>query len=451
MAKPSPLGAFETRPYATLLSLAWPVFVALSLEPLAGAIDTAFLARRGAPQEAALGVAVMVMTSAFWVFNFLGVGTQSAVAHALGRDDEEDAGGRARQAIAVATLLGVGAGLLLLLSAPTLVGWMEATGETATEAVTYLRIRALGGPALLVMLACFGALRGSGDMRTPMFLAALASLLNIALDMLLIDGTGPIPALGVAGAAWATLLGHVAAATAAVFLVRRRFPAPTSGPKPPLHDLVKVGADMFMRTSALMAFLLLCTREATAAGDDVGAAHQMVRQVWMVLAFMLDSFASSAQTLVGGFMGRKDIHRARRVAKLAVTLCVALSTALALLFFFTDAFIARHLLAHEVPHALWANAYLLMLLGLPLNALAFATDGVHMGAGAFAYLRKGMLLSTLIALSWLFARPAPLEALTHIWVATSLWILVRSLWGLAGVWPGAAAAWRAPTHSEALA
>jgi MATE family multidrug resistance protein len=442
MAVTTPLTAFEQQPYGTLLALAWPVFIALSLEPMAGAIDTVFLARRGAPQEAALGVAVMVMTSAFWVFNFLGVGTQSAVAQALGRDDASDAGGRARQAITVALLLGTLAGLALFWSAPAVVGFMEATGETATEAVTYLRIRALGGPALLVMLATFGALRGSGDMRTPMFLAGLASALNIALDMLLIEGAGPLPELGVAGAAWATLLGHVVAAGAAVWTVRRRFPLATDRPPPPLRELVKVGTDMFLRSSALMAFLLLCTREATAAGDAAGAAHQMVRQVWILLAFMLDSFASSAQTLVGGFVGRKDLARARRVAKLAVTLCVALSAGLAVLFLVGKATIARHLLAREVAEELWTPAYGLMLVGLPLNAIAFATDGVHMGAGAFAYLRKGMLLSTLVALSWLLGRPVAMEPLTHIWVATTLWIVVRSLWGLVGVWPGAAQAWR---------
>ena len=113
--------------------------------------------------------------------------------------------------------------------------------------------------------------------------------------------------------------------------------------------------------------------------------------------------------------------------------------------------IAQHLLAREVAQELWTPAYWLMLVGLPLNALAFATDGIHMGAGAFAYLRKGMLLSTLLALGWLFGRPFAMAPLTHIWAATTLWIVVRSLWGLVGVWPGAAQAWRPSAPVEATA
>jgi MATE family multidrug resistance protein len=65
---------------------------------------------------------------------------------------------------------------------------------------------------------------------------------------------------------------------------------------------------MVVRTGALLFFLLVATRTALQAGVDSGAAHQAIRHVWMVMAYLLDAFAHSAQSLIGFFLGARDIH-----------------------------------------------------------------------------------------------------------------------------------------------
>ncbi len=76
---------FQRAPHATLVRLALPVLVSLAAEPVTGAVDTAFVARLGASSLAALGVGATVFSGVFWIFNFLGVGTQTEVAQRLGR------------------------------------------------------------------------------------------------------------------------------------------------------------------------------------------------------------------------------------------------------------------------------------------------------------------------------------------------------------------------------
>ena len=93
--------SFVRHPHRTLVRLTVPVLISLIAEPLTGLADTAFVARLGATPLAALGVGTVLLSSVFWVFNFLGIGTQTEVAHALGNPGDT----RARDANGLALAL----------------------------------------------------------------------------------------------------------------------------------------------------------------------------------------------------------------------------------------------------------------------------------------------------------------------------------------------------------
>ncbi|MGD9102820.1 MAG: MATE family efflux transporter, partial [Desulfobacterales bacterium] len=78
---------FVAFPHKTLLSMSLPVLLSLVAEPLTGLVDTAFVARLGAESLAALGAGTVALSSIFWVFNFLGIGTQTEVAQTYGREE----------------------------------------------------------------------------------------------------------------------------------------------------------------------------------------------------------------------------------------------------------------------------------------------------------------------------------------------------------------------------
>ncbi|MFQ5513791.1 MAG: MATE family efflux transporter [Myxococcota bacterium] len=423
------------RPHRSFLALSLPVLISLVAEPLTGLADTFFVARLGARPLAALGAAASLLASVFWIFNFLGVGTQTEVARAFGAREPE----RAAQSAHLALWLAFGLGTLLLVVAwpfsEAAAGWMGAREAVADRAATYLRIRLLGGPGTLIMIAAFGALRGLHDMRTPLRIALLSNGLNLLLDPLLIFGWGGLPGWGVAGAAWASTASQWLAAALGVRAVRSRLPS--AGP-PPWHRarrLLKVGRDLALRTALLLGFLLLGTRVATQAGAEIGAAHQVMRQVWLLAALLLDAYAHSAQSLVGYLLGARALTGARRVAALSCLWGVGTGLGLALAMHGSQTWVADRMVppaAREVFAAAWP----LLALAQPLAALAFVTDGVHWGSGDYRYLRNAMIIVTALGLGALLALdPADPGVLTAIWWVTGVWLGLRAGFGLLRIWP----------------
>ena len=176
-----------------------PLLFSLIAEPLTGLADTAFVARLDAAPLAGLGVGAAVLSSVFWVFNFLGIATQTQVARSHGAGDHARVGLANAQALVLSGLLGVLVALPAFAVLDPIVGWMGASGDLIAPAKDYMAIRLFGSPAVLITVAAFGTLRGLQDMRTPLWIAAGLNALNIVLDPILIFGLGPVPAFGVAG------------------------------------------------------------------------------------------------------------------------------------------------------------------------------------------------------------------------------------------------------------
>ncbi|HEY8514621.1 MAG TPA: MATE family efflux transporter [Candidatus Binatia bacterium] len=432
--------AFVRHPHRTMLALSFPVLLSLIAEPLTGLADTAFVARLGATPLAALGVATVLLSSIFWVFNFLGIGTQTAVARAHGGRQPRDAAEAIATALLTALVLGTTLAIVAWPFLDALVQFMGAGGELRADAIAYLRIRFLGAPAVLVTIVAFGALRGVQDMRTPLRIAVAVNVANVILDALLIFGAGPVPALGVAGAAWATTVSQVAGAVWAVLAARR-----VLGPLARVRlrgvlALLVVGRDLVLRTGLLLLFVLLATRAATLAGPDSGAAHQAIRQVWMLTALVLDAYAATAQTLVGYFLGARRTALARRVAAVGCRWGVATGVLLAVAMLASREQVAW-LLVPTAAQAAFASAWTVAALAQPLNALSFVTDGVHWGTGDFRWLRNAMLLATAsgaVALAMIDVHGA--RALLDVWLVTAAWIAIRAAFGIVRVWPGVGSA-----------
>lgn len=420
---------FVAKPNRTLLALSIPVFFSLIAEPLTGLVDTGFIARLGSAPLAALGVGTAALSSVFWVFNFLAIGTQTSVAHSLGRQDRQ----AAASISSLALLMSGSAGLLLIL-----VGWLVAPGVAAllgaqgavqAEAVAYMRLRLFGAPAVVATLTAFGALRGMQDMRTPLWIALAVNGLNILLDALL------IPGWGVSGAAVASATAQTMGAAAALLMVGRKLGWAAKLRLSEVRRLLQIGGDLFVRTGSLTLFLLLATRAATQAGVESGAAHQAIRQFWIFAALGLDALALTAQSLVGYFCGSGRTEEARRVAAFACGWGIALGVVLGIFMWFGRGWMAVLLVppgAQDIFILPWLTAALVQ----PLNALAFVTDGVHWGTGDFAYLRNAVLIATSAGglLLFMIDTSAPL-ALLWIWAATAVWILLRALFGVLRIWP----------------
>jgi MATE family multidrug resistance protein len=427
---------FVRRPHRTLLALSFPVLISLVAEPLTGLADTAFISVLGTIPLAGLGIGTATLSGVFWAFNFLGIGTQTEVAHADGTGELRQGRDASGLAMALGASIGCALALIGLLGLEVAMDFMADDAEIRSAAAIYLKIRLLGGPAILISMAAFGALRGLQDMRTPLAIALAQNALNIALDAVLIFGVGPIPALGIAGAAWASVISQWLGAIWAIDAVRRRLGLPDRIHWRGARNLLRVGRDLFFRTGSLILFIVLATRAATLLGANEGAAHHVIRQFWILSALLLDAFGAAAQSLIGFFLGGGQIRYARRAAAVACLWGAGTGIALTIAMVASSGSVAAAFLPIEV-HAMFSTAWLAYALAQPANALAFVTDGIHWGTSDYRFLRNAMIASTAAGLIALYGiDPTGPNALTVIWIITAGWIAIRALFGIARIWPG---------------
>ncbi|MEM8530485.1 MAG: MATE family efflux transporter [Chloroflexota bacterium] len=435
--QPSPQDhPFVQRPHRTVFFLAVPVLFSLIAEPLTGLVDTAFVARVDDVASSALGVGTTALTSIFWIFNFLQIGTQTEVARHMGRAEQQQATQMSGLALLLAVLFGF---LIIAITLPSLgliASAMGATGAVYEQAIIYMQFRVFGAPAILIMLAAFGVLRGLQDMRTPLWVAVGVNALNIMLDPLFIFGWGLIPSMGVGGAAIASTLSQWIGAIWVVVVIVRNLGIPDRLQFDEAGRLLQVGGDLFLRTGLLTLFLVLGTRTATQIGSDAGGAHQAIRQFWVFAALFLDTFAITGQSLIGYFLGAGWVAQARRVATIICLWSIGTGVGLGLIMLIGQNGIAQ-LLVPPGSQEQFFTAWLVAALIQPLNALTFATDGIHWGTGDYRFLRNAMFTATIpCGLALLFINQDTTGALVWVWVISSAWSVIRAFFGMVRIWPG---------------
>ena len=428
--------AFVHRPHRTVIALSIPVTLSIIAEPITAMVDTAFVARLGTNPLAALGVGASALSVILWAFTFLAISTQTGVAQALGDNNPR----RAAEITGLALIMGAIGSLLLMLvvlpASATLARLLGAAGEVNTIAEAYIRIRLLGIPAVLLTMIGFGVLRGLQDMRTPMWIAIAINMMNIVLDAPLVFGFGPVPMMGASGAALASVISQWVGLALVLHSVFRRLGFVPHTHWPDVLALLRVGRDLLVRTGMLTLFLLLATRVANQIGPEAGAANQAIRSVWVFFSFFMEGFAVTAQSLVGYFLGAGRVNLARHASAITTLWSLGIGIVLTGLMLIGTALVAATFVPAEAVDV-FIPAWHIAVLALPFTALAFVTDGIHWGAGDYAYMRNGMIVATVSSAVALFLIDLHLpHALLLVWAATMLWVAVRATFGVMRVWPG---------------
>ncbi len=201
--------------------MAWPTVLQNAIGGLQGIIDHAMVGHYvGFAGNAAIGVSwqIFLVVIVFITSIFTGMG--ALVARFAGANEPDKVNRTVYQAFLTAVLLGVGimAPLGYVLS-PTLLDMVNATPEVRAEALPYLRTMFLCSIGMLLFFMLGGALRAAGDARTPLRLGVAMTVLNIGLNVVLIAGYGPIPALGTWGAALGTVIASSVVSAVAIVMI----------------------------------------------------------------------------------------------------------------------------------------------------------------------------------------------------------------------------------------
>jgi putative MATE family efflux protein len=384
-----------------ILRLAVPAFFALVAEPLFLLADSAIVGHLGTQQLAGPGDAEAVLATAVNLCVFLAYGTTAAVARRMGSGDLAGAIRQGVDGIWLAVLIGVLTAAVAIPFSSAIVRALGASPDVEPYAVTYLQISLLGVPAMLVVLAATGVLRGLHDMRTPLVVMSIAAASNVVLNVLLVYGAG----LGIAGSAWGTVIAQVGAAAAFVVKVvrgAREHGAPLRPDLPGIRASATAGVPLLVRTLTLRVALLVTTYVAARQGAVGLAAHQVAFTLWSFLVFALDALAIAGQALVGRALGASDVAGTRAATRRMMLWGAWGGVVLAVLLVVLRPAYIPLFTPDAAVQDLLGTILLVAAVMQPVAGVVFVLDGVLIGAGDGRYLAWAGLftLAAFLPLAW---------------------------------------------------
>ncbi|MFY9714150.1 MAG: MATE family efflux transporter [Microbacterium sp.] len=368
-----------------ILRLAVPALGALVAEPAFLIVDAALVGHLGTTPLAGLGIAGAVLQTIVGLMVFLAYSTTPAVARRFGAGKPGDAVSAGIDGMWLALGLGAVLAIVGAVSSPWLVSLFGASDTVAAEANAYLVVSMWGLPAMLIVFAATGLLRGMQDTVTPLWIAGLGFGANALLNVLFIYGFG----WGIAGSAVGTVTAQWGMVAAYAVVIRRLATKHSTSLRASgggIRNSARSGGWLFLRTVSLRVALLVTVGIATGIGTTELAGWQIVFTIFSAAAFALDALAIAAQALIGKELGAGDERQVHRVLRRTVAwgawfgvivgaLIAALSGVLGIVFT-GDAEIA----------ALIQPALLVLAVAQPVAGVVFVLDGVLMGANDARYL-----------------------------------------------------------------
>ncbi|WP_424984397.1 MATE family efflux transporter [Microbulbifer sp. S227A] len=380
-----------------VLGIAVPIVISNATVPILGAVDTGVVGQLGeAAPIGAVGIGAIILSSLYWFFGFLRMGTTGLAGQALGA-------GRMDEVTAILTrVILIGAiGGLAILSLQVPLFWAAFQLSPASEQVEglargYMTIRVWSAPAAIAMFGITGWLIAQERTRAVLVLQLWMNGLNIALDLWFVLGLG----WGVNGVAFATFLAEWSGLALALWLCRATFATPAWRDwarvfdRQRLRRMLEVNADILIRSLMLMGIFVSFLFLGSDFGDVTLAANQILLQFIEITAYALDGFAFAAEALVGQAVGRASVERLRRSIAVS-TLWALLGTVLLTLGFLFWGGAIVDLMAKSAEVRIEARAYLNYMLLVPvLGVASWMLDGVFIGATRTADMRNMSILST---------------------------------------------------------
>ncbi len=415
--------------------LAIPALIAGISEPILSLTDAAVVGNvdlNATESLAAIGIVTTFISMLIWVLGQTRSAISSIISQHLGANALDQVRQLPAQAIFLITSLSI---LIIAITYPLaapIFKLYNAENLILDYSVEYYRIRVLGFPFTLFVIAVFGTFRGLQNTYYPMVIAISGAALNVILDFILVYGIdGVITGQHIKGAAYASLIAQVFMAlfSAYLLLTKTSIPLRFSFPlNPQIKNFALMILNLFIRTLALNITLYLATKYATGYGKNYIAAYTIAINLWFLGAFIIDGYASAGNILSGKLFGQKNYNQliklSNKLIKYGIYLGITVAVIGSILYYpigriFTD----ESNVLNQFYSVFW-----IVLAMQPLCALAFIFDGIFKGLGKMKALRNVLLLSTfLVFIPILFIVDYFDLKLHGIFIAFTFWIIARGL------------------------
>ncbi len=420
--------------FKSINKLAVPAIISGIAEPILSATDTAVVGNipvNGTESLAAVGIVGTFLSMLIWILAQTRSAISAIISQYLGADKLDEVKALPAQAI----VFNLGLSIVILLTTVPFIEpifrLLNAEGTVLEYCISYYQIRVWGFPLSLFVFAVFGIFRGLQNTFWPMVVAIIGVVVNIALDFALVYGIeGIITPMNLEGAAWASLIAQgIMAVLAFVLLIKKtdvslRLRKPWH---PEMNRFLVMSGNLFIRSLALNTTIILAVREATALGTDYIAAHTIAMQLWLFSAFFIDGYGSAGNILGGKLLGAKDYSNLIKLSKKVTIYGIIVAIILGIGALIKPEILGSVFTKDQSVLLIFSGFFYLVVITLPVNAVAFVGDGIFKGLAETGYLRNVLLGSTFLAFlpTLLIARYFD-WGLHGIWIAITVWMIVRS-------------------------
>ncbi|WP_235906693.1 MATE family efflux transporter [Pseudomonas saliphila] len=411
-------------------ALAAPMILSNISVPLVGLVDTAVIGRMDAAYHlGGVAVGATLITFILWGAGFLRMGTTGFAAQAYGRSDGDALRLVLLQSLWMACLIAVAVWLLQEPLFAAGVYFLDSSPQLLEQARLYVGIRLLSLPAALGNFVLVGWFIGAGKGRAPLFLLLAVNITNVLLSIWLVVGLG----WGVAGAAWATVIGDYCGFLLGLLLLapvlaelpgrlRWRAAMRLRGAAP----MLRTSRDILIRTLALQAVFYLLMLQGARLGDEMVAANAVLLNFLLITSHGLDGIAHAVEALGGQALGKRDRAGLKRVLVVSLGWSLLIGLGFVVGFsLFGELIIALLTTIESVRDT--AGRYLPWMAWMPLVAVwSYVLDGLFIGATRARAMRNAMLIATVLVYlpaAWLL-----LDLANHgIWLGFHLFMLARGV------------------------
>lgn len=421
--------------FKNINKLAIPAIISGIAEPILSATDTAVVGNipvNGTESLAAVGIVGSFLSALIWILAQTRAAISAIISQYLGAGKLNEVKTLPAQAIVFNIGLSV---LILIVTVPfirQIFVLLEAKGQVLEYCISYYSIRVWGFPLSLFVFAIFGIFRGLQNTYWPMIISLIGVACNIVLDFILVYGIeGIIEPMYLEGAAWASLFSQILMAVLSfIFLIKKtdvslKLVMPIH---PEMKRFLIMSGNLFIRSVALNTTLILAAKEATSLGVNYIAAHSIAIQLWLFFAFFIDGYGGAGNILGGRLLGAKDYKTLINMAKRVNIYGFIVACLLGIIsLIFTEPLGLIFTKDREVI-SIFTSFFLIVIIMLPINAIAFVGDGIFKGMGETGFLRNVLIGSTVFGFipMLLISRHFDLQ-LQGVWIAISVWMLFRGV------------------------
>ena len=441
----SRLNKFLSNPAKALWSLAIPIMAGMGIQTFYNIVDMIFIGQLGG--EAITGIAfnMPLFFLALGLTMGLGTGVTSSIARFIGKDDKSGADNCAEHAIALAFFISLFLSVIIILLGERILFIFGASGTILSLAWDYLQVMCIGIPFMVFSGFFRSILAGEGDMKLPMMVAGLGTILNIILDPIFIfdlDNFGGIGlGMGIKGAALATVISQSIVFSIFIYMLFVKEHAyitfrikDFSPSKAITWDIIKVGLPASLSMIVMAVGQGVFNRILIYFSADTVAAYQVAGRIDMLVFLPIFSIAASLTTLIGMFYGAKKYEALRYTVKYGIISAFIITVIMSILLYIFAHNVIGFFTSDETIINVAVTFLRLFAFVYPLIAVGITTGRVLQGLGKglpvlVITIIRVLGVSAPLALVFIFKMGKPVEWVWYaMMISTGVAFVIACYW-----------------------